>query len=234
MNRIKVYADFNGIFGELLCLSHTESSKDEFGNIIKLYEGMEITAYDEDADENDNRDYLIANGTVESSPDWLKCNGSKWCLRIDENGICHESDLREKLKLNQHFLHNLYDAFNKREIETVLSMMDENVKWANGMEGGFVFGRENVREYWRRQFELVNPQLETLQFKVDDENREVVTLRQIVRDFDGNVLIDKTVEHIFSFENGLIKVFEIGGFTKPFAENENFPSLKNNPKKQND
>ncbi|HEX8639241.1 MAG TPA: hypothetical protein VF692_14320 [Pyrinomonadaceae bacterium] len=53
---------------------------------------MEITAYDEDADENGNRDNLIANGIVEPSPDWLKSNGSKWCLRIDENDIYHESE----------------------------------------------------------------------------------------------------------------------------------------------
>jgi nuclear transport factor 2 (NTF2) superfamily protein len=125
----------------------------------------------------------------------------------------------------QKFMQNLYDAFNKREIETVLSMMDENVKWANGMEGGFVFGRENVREYWRRQFALISPQLETLKFTVDAENREVVLLRQIVRDLSGNLLDDKTVEHIFTIENGLIKIFEIGNFTKPFAENEIFQNL---------
>ena len=130
-------------------------------------------------------------------------------------------------------LQNLYDAFNKREIETVLSMMDENVKWANGMEGGFVFGRENIREYWRKQFELINPQLEPFAFKIDAENRDVVTLRQIVRDLDGNVLDDKTVKHVFTIENGLIKIFEIGDFTKPFVENENFQSLKDNLKKQN-
>jgi hypothetical protein len=131
-------------------------------------------------------------------------------------------------------LQNLYGAFNKREIETVLSMMDENVKWANGMEGGFVFGRGNVREYWRKQFELINPQLEPFAFKTDAENRQVVTLRQIVRDLDGNLLDDKTVEHIFTIENGLIKVFEIGDFTEPFMENKNFQSLKNNLSKQND
>ena len=135
--------------------------------------------------------------------------------------------------VNEKFLQNLYDAFNKREIETVLSMMDENVKWANGMEGGFVFGRENVREYWRKQFELINPQLEPFAFKINAENRDVVTLRQIVRDLDGNVLDDKTIKHVFTIENGLIKIFEIGDFTKPFVENENFQSLKDNLKKQN-
>lgn len=138
------------------------------------------------------------------------------------------------MSVNEKSLQNLYDAFNKREIETVLSMMDENVKWANGMEGGFVFGRENVREYWRKQFELINGQLEPFAFKTDAENRQVVTLRQIVRDLDGNVLDDKTVEHIFTIENGLIKNFEIGNFTEPFTKNENFQSLKNNLSKQND
>lgn len=128
--------------------------------------------------------------------------------------------------MNEKHLQNLYDAFNKREIETLLSMMDENVKWANGMEGGFVFGRGNVREYWRKQFELINPQLEPFAFKTDAENREVVTLRQIVRDLDGNLLVDKTVEHIFTIENGLIKIFEIGDSTEPFLANENFQSLK--------
>ena len=136
--------------------------------------------------------------------------------------------------MNKKILQNLYDAFNKREIEIVLSLMDENVKWANGMEGGFVFGRENVREYWRKQFELINPQLEPFSFKTDAENRDVVTLRQIVKDLNGNLLIDKTVEHIFTVENGLIKMFEIGDFTEPFMENANFQSLKNNLEKQND
>ncbi len=132
------------------------------------------------------------------------------------------------MTMNEKSLQNLYDAFNKRDIETLLSMMDENVKWANGMEGGFVFGRETVREYWRKQFELINPQLEPLEFKTDAENRQVVTLRQIVKDLDENLLIDKTVEHIFTIENGLIKIFEIGDFTEPFTENKNFQSLKNN------
>ncbi len=131
------------------------------------------------------------------------------------------------MTLNQNLLQNLYDAFNKREIEKILSMMAEDVKWANGMEGGFVDGRDNVRDYWRRQFEIFNPQLEILETEIDD-NKSFVKLRQIVGDLDGNVLDDKTVEHIFTFENGLIKLFEIGNFTEPFTENENFQKLKNN------
>ena len=96
MKQTKVYVDFNGIFGDILCLSHEDNCKDELGNEILLCEGMTITAFDMDADENGNRDDLIASGIVESSPDWLKCNGSKWILRIDENGVYHESDMQTK------------------------------------------------------------------------------------------------------------------------------------------
>ena len=45
----------------------------------------------------------------------------------------------------QQFLQNLYEAFNKGEIETIISFMHPDVKWANGMAGGFVYGRDAVR-----------------------------------------------------------------------------------------
>src|SRR5215470_768241 len=43
---------------------------------------------------------------------------------------------------NQKFLQHLYDAFNGREIETIISSMRPDVKWANGLDGGFVYGRD--------------------------------------------------------------------------------------------
>lgn len=131
------------------------------------------------------------------------------------------------MTLNQNSLQNLYDAFNKREIEKIISMMAKDVKWANGMEGGYVDGRDNVREYWRRQFKVIEGELTPLKFEIE-ENSATVKLRQIVRDLQGNVLDDKTVEHIFTFENGLIKIFEIGSFTKPLKENDIFQNLMNN------
>ncbi len=107
-------------------------------------------------------------------------------------------------------LQNLYDAFNRRETETILSLMRSDVKWANGMEGGFILGRDKVREYWKQQFETIEPQLEPLEFERDDDNRSVVTVRQIVRDLEYNLLMEKTVQQIFTFEYGLVSVFEIG------------------------
>ena len=117
-------------------------------------------------------------------------------------------------------MQNLYEAFNNREFEKVISMMRPSVKWANGMEGGFVYGRDAVREYWRKQFEVTRSQLEPLKFETDENNRYIVTVHLMVRDLDGNLLVEKTVQQIFTIENNLISLFEIAG-TEPLHLTEN-------------
>jgi len=37
-------------------------------------------------------------------------------------------------------------------METVLAALHEDVIWANGMEGGHVRGREELRSYWKRRW----------------------------------------------------------------------------------
>jgi hypothetical protein len=69
MHTSKVWADFNGLFGELLCISHKETVLDESGQTLTLMPGMHLTAFMEDADENGKRNDLLASGTVEASPD---------------------------------------------------------------------------------------------------------------------------------------------------------------------
>ena len=111
---------------------------------------------------------------------------------------------------NREFLQNLYDAFNNREIETIISFMRPDVKWANGVEGGFVYGRDAVREYWTNQFKNIQPELETLKFETDENNRNVVTVHQVIKDLQGNLLADATVRQIFTIEEGMISLYEIG------------------------
>jgi|SRR6266481_4591233 len=95
MNSVKLQADFNGLFGDVLCLSHNDSEVDQEGRRVILQDGMSVTAFDEDQDKDGNRVYVVASGTVEPSPDWLQCKGSCWVLRIDKRGVRHESELRE-------------------------------------------------------------------------------------------------------------------------------------------
>ena len=111
---------------------------------------------------------------------------------------------------DRQFLQNLYDAFNKGEIETIISLMHPDVKWANGVEGGFVYGRDAVREYWTNQYKVIQVQLETLKFETDENNRNVVTVHQVIKDLQGNLLADATIQQIFTIEDGLISLYEIG------------------------
>ncbi len=111
---------------------------------------------------------------------------------------------------HQQFLQNLYDAFNKREIETIISHMRPDLKWTNGLEGGFVYGRDAMREYWTDQFKNIQPELETLKFETDENNRNIVTVHQIIKDLQGNLLADATIQQIFTIENSLISLYEIG------------------------
>ena len=111
---------------------------------------------------------------------------------------------------NQQFLQNLYDAFNNSELETIVEVMHPDVKWANGVEGGFVYGRDAVREYWKKQYQVIQVQLETLKFETDEKNRNVVTVHQIVKDLQDNLLADMTVKQIFTIENNSIVLYEIG------------------------
>jgi hypothetical protein len=87
----KIRADFNGLFGDILCLSHEDACFDESGDVL-LHEGMMITAYEDDPDIDGTPDILIAKGKVAHAPDWLQCLGSKWVLMIDKDGVYHQSE----------------------------------------------------------------------------------------------------------------------------------------------
>jgi hypothetical protein len=96
-------------------------------------------------------------------------------------------------------------------METVLGAMQEDVMWANGMEGGHVHGRSGVREYWTRQWAMVDPHVEPVGFSIGPDGGVVVEVHQVVRDLEGNLLADQMVGHIFRIEGGLVKRFDIRG-----------------------
>lgn len=114
--------------------------------------------------------------------------------------------------LNQvELLKRVYDRFNARDIETVLAAMHEDVIWANGMEGGHVRGRNEVRSYWIRQWGMIDPHVEPVAFANGPEGEVIVEVHQVVRDLNGNLLADKMVGHVFRIENDLVKRFDIRG-----------------------
>ena len=106
-------------------------------------------------------------------------------------------------------IQELYSAFNARDIESCLARMQPNVEWPNGMEGGTVFGRDGVRQYWTRQWGMINPHVEPIKIDADGSGRIVVGVHQVIRDLSGKTLLDRMVEHVYCFEDGLIRSMEI-------------------------
>ena len=102
-----------------------------------------------------------------------------------------------------------YAAFNARDIEAVLAVMHADVDWENGMEGGRVLGRDEVRKYWTRQWAMIDPIVTPERFVVENDGRIAVRVHQVVRDLAGNIISDGIVEHVYVIEDGLIKSMEI-------------------------
>ena len=106
-------------------------------------------------------------------------------------------------------LEHLYDRFNARDMEAVLATMHRDVMWANGMEGGHVYGPDGVRDYWTRQWAMIDPHVEPAGFSAGADGATNVEVHQTVRDLKGSVMSDKMVGHIFRIEDGLIRRFDI-------------------------
>ncbi|GAB4386207.1 MAG: nuclear transport factor 2 family protein [Elainellaceae cyanobacterium] len=87
--------------------------------------------------------------------------------------------------------------------------MHPDVAWANGMEGGHVYGHEAVRAYWTRQWGSINPHVEPQGFHPDEQGRMVVDVHQVVQDLEGNLIADQMVQHIYTIENDLIQRMDI-------------------------
>jgi ketosteroid isomerase-like protein len=102
-----------------------------------------------------------------------------------------------------------YASFNARDVDSVLKTMHEDVDWPNGMEGGWVHGRAGVRDYWTRQWRVVDPHVEPVGFVTEADGRVTVTVKQVVRDLSGAILLDRLVEHVYRIEDGLIRNMEI-------------------------
>jgi hypothetical protein len=102
-----------------------------------------------------------------------------------------------------------YAAFNARDIDAALALMTPDVDWPNGMEGGYVHGHDGIREYWSRQWTLVDPTVEPLGIQIESDGRRCVEVRQRVADLNGNLLADGIVYHVYRLQDSLIAAMEI-------------------------
>jgi len=114
-----------------------------------------------------------------------------------------------------------YSAFNRRDIDSALALMSENVSWPKASEGGRVAGKEEIRAYWTRQWKEFDPHVEPLEVIDREGGITEVKVHQLVKNLGGDVLSDSEVWHVYIIANGLIERMDL---KESEADSEQSPS----------
>jgi hypothetical protein len=109
----------------------------------------------------------------------------------------------------QALISEAYSAFNKRDVDGTLALMSENVNWPRASEGGRVVGKQEIREYWTRQWTDFDPHLEVLKVIDRDNGKTEVQVHQLVKDRKGGILSDTVLWHVYTIQNSLIERMDI-------------------------
>ncbi len=105
----------------------------------------------------------------------------------------------------ERLLRSAYRAFNARDVEAAIELMDPEVDWPNAWEGGRVVGRAAVRDYWNRQFAAISSKVEPQDFTEEADGSITVDVHQVVHDAStGELISDSRVRHRYRLENGLV------------------------------
>ena len=108
-------------------------------------------------------------------------------------------------------MRRLYGAFNDKDVDAVLAVLHPAVDWPDMLEGRRLTGHDEVRAYWARQFEVIDPHVDPI--RVDDEDGALaVAVHQVVRAAGSDeVLSDQVVVHRYLFEDGLVVAMDVLG-----------------------
>jgi hypothetical protein len=110
-----------------------------------------------------------------------------------------------------------YSAFNRRDIDAALALMTQDVSWPRASEGGRVVGKEEIRAYWTRQWAQFDPHVEPLTITEEAAGKTRVTVHQLVKSLQGDVLSDSEVLHVFTVNSGLIAAMHLADEADPTA-----------------
>jgi hypothetical protein len=110
---------------------------------------------------------------------------------------------------DEQLLRRAYEAFNARDIDAAIALMQPDVDWPNAMEGTRVRGHAGVRDYWTRQFTTIKSRVDPEGFSTDAEGRIVVDVHQVVHTIDGDPIADELVKHVYTLKDGLVERMDV-------------------------
>src|ERR1700683_4454791 len=109
----------------------------------------------------------------------------------------------------QELISQVYSAFNRRDVDATLMLMSENVSWPKASEGGRVVGKQEIRDYWTRQWAEFDPRVDVLEVVERKAGKTEVKVHQLVKNLKGDVLSDTELWHVYTVANGLIERMDI-------------------------
>jgi hypothetical protein len=109
----------------------------------------------------------------------------------------------------QELISHAYSAFNQRDIDATLALMSEHVSWPKASEGGRVVGKQEIRDYWTRQWAEFDPRVDVLEVVDGEAGKIDVKVHQLVKNLKGDVLSDTELWHVYTIANGLIERMDI-------------------------
>lgn len=115
---------------------------------------------------------------------------------------------------DEQVIHQIYNGFNARDMEGVFALLTDDVAWANAMEGTHVHGKDAIRDYWTHQWSVIDPHVEPLKIAKAADGSLVVDVHQVVKNLEGQTLIDETVKHAFRLDGGRVQRFDIQSDTQ--------------------
>jgi len=115
---------------------------------------------------------------------------------------------------DEQVIHQIYNGFNARDMEGVFALLTDDVAWANGMEGTHVHGKDAIRDYWTHQWSVIDPHVEPLKIVKAADGSLVVDVHQVVKNLEGQTLIDETVKQAFRLDGGRVQRFDIQSDTQ--------------------
>jgi ketosteroid isomerase-like protein len=103
----------------------------------------------------------------------------------------------------------LYDTFNRRDIAALLQLMTEDVDWPNAWKGGRLRGQPAVRDYWTDQWREIDPHVTPVSVAERPDGALAVTVRQVVRSREGDLIDERDVLHVYRLRDELIARMDV-------------------------
>lgn len=112
-------------------------------------------------------------------------------------------------RTDEEIVRQAYTAFNERDIEQAVALMDPEVEWPDVVRGGVVRGRDGVRRHWREVFATAEPRIELGHIQRRADGAITAAVRQVVTDLDGQPVSDDRVVHVFRIDGELITRMDV-------------------------